>query len=143
MNTILCVGNRFCSEDSVGPRVYDYLLSATIPSGVNVIDAGLAGIDLLHYFETSERVVVVDRIQGFGRRGELLVLRWNEIAQSNAVEYGHSGGLQYLLLSLPALGLVPRVEVILIGLDGPADGDVVASLARMALEAADGEKMVS
>jgi len=41
---------------------------------------------------------------------------------------------------LPALGLVPRVEVILIGLDGPADGDVVASLARMALEAADGEK---
>jgi len=138
MSKILCVGNRFCSEDCFGPLVYDCLLLETIPPGVEIIDGGLAGIDLLHHFEDSDRVVVVDRVHGFGQPGELLIIAWDEIVQSKGVEYGHSAGLQYLLLCLPALGLIPQVEVILVGLDGPADRAVIASAARMALEAADG-----
>jgi hydrogenase maturation protease len=138
MNKIVCAGNRFSPEDCFGPLVYDRLMLQTTPPGVEIIDGGLAGIDLLPHFENSDRVVVVDRIHGFGQPGELLKVVWDEIAQSKAVAYGHSAGLQYLLLCLPALGIIPQVEVILIGLDGPADGAVISSAARMALEAADG-----
>jgi len=138
MNKIVCAGNRFCPEDCFGPLVYDRLLLETIPPGVEVIDGGLAGLDLLHHFEDSDRVVVVDRVHGFGEPGELLTVMWDEIAQSKAVEYGHSAGLQYLLLCLPALGIIPQVEVILVGQDGSADEAAIVAAARMALEVADG-----
>ncbi len=138
MNKILCAGNRYCPDDSFGPLVYDHLLTKPLPSDIEVVDGGLAGIDLLHHFETADRVVVVDRIHGFGESGEVRTLLWNEIIQCNIVEYGHSEGLQYLLLCLPALGITPQVEVILVGMDGLADTATVASGAKMALEAVNG-----
>jgi len=137
MVRIVCAGNRFSPEDSFGPQVYDHLMTQTLAPGLELIDGGLSGIDLLPCFEDARRVVVVDRINGFGEEGVLQRIEWVEIAQNRAVEYGHSEGLQYLLLCLPALGLIPRVEVILIGMDGPADEAAIASASRMALEAAD------
>ncbi len=138
MNKILCAGNRYCPDDSFGPLVYDHLLMKSLPSDVEVIDGGLAGIDLLHHFETANRVVVVDRIHGFGEPDKVHTLLWDEFIQCNMVEYGHSEGLQYLLLCLPALGITPQVEVILVGMDGLADSTAIASGARMALEALNG-----
>jgi len=138
MNTILCAGNRYCVEDSFGPQVYDYLFTKDLPSSITIVDAGLAGIDLLRYFEESNRVVIVDSVAGFGRPGELCSINYEELSSCETIEYDHSGGLQYLLLCLPALGLIPKVEVTLIGLDGIADTLKIAEAASLALETANG-----
>lgn len=138
MNTILCAGNRYCAEDSFGPQVYDYLFTNNLPPSVTIVDAGLAGLDLLRYFEESNRVVIVDSVSGFGTPGELCSIRYDELGSCEAVEYGHSAGLHYLLLCLPALGLIPKVEVTLIGLDGIADTLSIAEAASLALETANG-----
>lgn len=138
MNTILCTGNRYCTEDSFGPLVYDYLSTKECPPSIDIIDGGLAGLDLLRYFETSDRVVIVDSVSGFGAHGELLSIRYDELTSTEAIEYGHSGGLHYLLLCLPALGLIPKVDVILIGLNGVADSLTIAAAASLALEMVNG-----
>ena len=138
MNTILCAGNRYCVEDSFGPQVYDYLFTNDIPPSVTVVDAGLAGLDLLCHFELSDRVVIVDSVSGFGTPGELCTIGYDELSNCEAVDYGHSGGIHYLLLCLPALGLVPKVEVTLIGLDGIADKFTIAAAASLALETING-----
>ncbi len=134
MNTILCVGNRYCAEDSFGPMVYDYLFKNDTPSAIDIIDGGLAGLDLLPYFENSDRVVIVDSVSGFGSPGELISIGYEELSSCEAVEYGHSAGIHYLLLCLPALGLIPKVTVTLIGFNGLVDASTIATAASLALE---------
>ncbi len=134
MNTILCVGNRYCAEDSFGPQVYDYLFENTLSPSIAIVDAGLAGIDLLRHFEESDRVVIIDSVSGFGTPGELCSIGYDELSDCEAVEYGHSAGLHYLLLCLPELGLIPKVEVTVIGLNGIADKFNIAAAASLALE---------
>jgi hydrogenase maturation protease len=143
MNTILCAGNRYCVEDSFGPLVYDFLSQNDHPSAINIIDAGLAGLDLLHHFENSDRVVVVDSVSGFGTPGELSCISYDELSNCETIEYGHSAGLHYLLLCLPALGLISKVEVILIGFNGIATTSITAAAASLALENANALKMAS
>lgn len=138
MNTILCTGNRYCVEDSFGPLVYDYLSTKPCQSSINIVDGGLAGLDLLRYFETSDRVVLVDSVSGFGSTGKLLLIGYDELSSTETIEYGHSGGLHYLLMCLPALGLIPKVEVSLIGLNGVADSVTIAAAASLALETVNG-----
>ncbi len=136
MNTILCAGNRYCKEDSFGSMVYDFLLNDTLPDNIDLIDAGLAGLDLLCHFEKSDRVIVVDSVSGFSSPKELVTITYAEMQNTETVHYGHSGGLQYLLNCLPALGVIPKTDVILIGFEGIAGEDTIVAAASLALESA-------
>ncbi len=134
MKTILCAGNRYCAEDSFGPMVYDVLCKNNLPKNIELIDAGLAGLDLLCHFEKSDRVIVIDSVSGFSAPEELVTIRFNELQNNETIDYGHSGGLQYLLHCLPALEIIPKVDVILIGFEGIADKETIAAAASLALE---------
>ncbi|MEN8188744.1 MAG: hydrogenase maturation protease [Thermodesulfobacteriota bacterium] len=129
------MGNRFCRADSLGPLVYDYLAMEALPQGVELVDGGLAGLNLLSLFEGCRRIVVVDRVDGFGRPGEVLKLGWDDYAQGSYVEYGHSSALHYLLLCLPSLGIVPATEVLLVGAEDSGQPSVIAKAAEIVLEA--------
>jgi Ni,Fe-hydrogenase maturation factor len=47
MNRIVCIGNRYVHGDDLGPRVYDQLTARALLNDVQVIDGGVAGLNLL------------------------------------------------------------------------------------------------
>lgn len=137
MTRIVCVGNRLVVEDSAGPRVFDRLAREALPDGVELFDGGLAGLDLLVLFEGADHVVLVDRVVGVGRTGEVVVIERAEAAATALPRCDHAGGLGYLLRCLPAVcrGAVPRLT--LVGVEaGEPDDRVVEQAASCALSLA-------
>lgn len=138
MKRIICIGNRYVQEDAAGPRVYDRLRARTLPPGVEVVDGGLAGLNLLRFVDGAEHVVFVDAVCGFAPPGGLVVLEGDEVAALAGERYDHGAGLPYLLRMLPAAcaGRVPRVQ--LVGVEAPASEPLIDGAAALALRALEG-----
>jgi len=130
---IICVGNRWTKLDAAGPRVYDRLVTLEHSPEIEVIDAGLAGIDLLAFMEGATRIVFVDAltevtgVPGVHRLEAMNVARWSGEA------YDHGAGLGYLLRILPDVweGELPTIE--LVGIEGPPTRDMVDRAAHLCL----------
>lgn len=126
MRRIVCVGNALCDGDRAGPAAYERLRRSPLPRGVEVLDGGLAGLELLGAFEGAERVVFIDSVRGFGAPGEVVVLAPGEAAAGG---FDHAGGLAYVLGVYRAVLPAPHPEVSLVGVEepmGPASADEAA-----------------
>jgi len=132
---IICLGNRFVAGDDVGCRVFDRLTSTQTPPGIDVIDGGLCGLDLLWLMEGKRRVVFADAVTGMAEAGGIVVLDREQTAVY-AANYGHSAGLPYLLHMLPQTCRPPWPEIALVGVDGAADEAAVRTLAERCMEIA-------
>lgn len=133
MKRIICVGNRYNQQDAAGPMVYDRLTRRELPRDVEVIDGGLAGLDLLRFVQGAQRVVFVDAVSGSDGPDGVLVLDVDEAARLAGAMYDHSAGLGYLLRVLPEVceGTIP--EVLLVGVQGVPDQSAIAAAADMSL----------
>lgn len=136
MIRIICVGNDLRPEDSLGPRVFGLLSGRELGDGVQVVDGGLQGLNLLGLVERSERVVFVDSLSGFGKPGEVQVLSDSDPSVELPSDFGHSSGLGYLLraLEVGCDGTPPRWDVV--GAEGTPDGGIVSAVAERALAVA-------
>ena len=136
MKRIICIGNRYAAEDAAGPAVYDHLRRLELPAGLELIDGGLAGLDLLRYLEGAEQVVFVDSVSG-AQRGDLntvVILAEEEVAARASSRYDHAAGLAYLLRVLPEVceGALPQVS--LVGIQGHPDQAAIHEAAALALK---------
>jgi hydrogenase maturation protease len=130
---IICVGNRSVPEDAAGPRVYDWLVRRGFPPEVEVVDGGLAGLDLIRIVEGAARVVFVDSVAGFSRPGKAIVLDATEAARHAANRYDHTAGLAYLLRVLPDVCEGEMPDVLLLGIEGRPDDRAIAAAAETCL----------
>ena len=71
---ILGVCNILLRDEGVGVRVIEYLQSQTLPEGVEIVDGGTAGADLIDVFADRETVIIVDAIQSDRPAGTILRL---------------------------------------------------------------------
>jgi hydrogenase maturation protease len=133
---IICVGNRHVPGDDLGPRVHDLLAVSPLPGGVELVDGGLRGLDLLRTVEGAGRAVFVDAVAGFAPPGEVVTLGREVVAALAEGAWGHAAGLPHLFHLLPRVcdGVMP--EVMLIGAETPAGAAMVAAVAARALEEA-------
>ncbi len=60
---VLGCGNPFAGDDAVGLHVVRALKAEELPAGVNVVEAGTPGLNLLDFWEGYDRVVVVDAVR--------------------------------------------------------------------------------
>lgn len=141
MNRVICVGNRRVEGDSVGPRVYDALAAAPAPEGVEFVDGGTAGLNLLPLVEGCRRVVFVDAAEGFGPPGEPVVLSPGELEGLPCGTPYHGVDLAGLLRVLPAACDGPPPEVLVVGVAPPAPEDAVRRAASLCLALARGEEV--
>ncbi len=139
---IICVGNRFIKSDAAGPMVYDCLKGKKIPDGVDVIDGGLAGLNLLCFVEGSKRVIFVDSVEDIDMpdavvTDKIFVFAACEMAEHlYAKSYDHSAGLSYLLRVLPEILKDEMPETLLVGINGEYDDCLIEEAARISLEMA-------
>ncbi|RKZ35523.1 MAG: hydrogenase 2 maturation endopeptidase [Gammaproteobacteria bacterium] len=65
MNTLLLgVGNILLQDEGVGVRVVEeFQRRYLIPEGLDVLDGGTSGIDLLHHIANREHLIIVDAVK--------------------------------------------------------------------------------
>ncbi len=139
MKRIICIGNRYLPEDAAAILVYEALISMELPAGVEVVDGGLAGLDLLYLVEGMERVVFVDAVSGFGVHGSVSLLNKNEVTALADQCFGHSSGLPYLLKVMPEVcqGILPQVKIL--GIEGIPNLKTVEMASSLALRVVTGD----
>ncbi len=118
--------------------VFDRLQKLVLPACVDVIEGGLAGLNLLPLLEQGGRVVFVDGVSGFAGEGTLVVLEKKAVIQSlSSAHYGHGAGLPYLLSVLPRVcdGQIAE-EIVLLGLEGALSDHMIDRAAELAVSIA-------
>lgn len=132
-SSIICVGNRHHPGDDLGPRVHDLLAQSPLPAGIQLVDGGLCGLDLLWSVEGVARAVFVDALDGFAQPGDVVTLGWKDVAALAEGSWGHEAGLPYLFHLAPKVCDGPMPELTLVGAQCPAGPDVIAAVAARAL----------
>lgn len=133
MNRIFCIGNRLIAEDRAGPAVYDELAAMRLPAGTEVVEAGLAGADLVWLTEGCQRVVFVDQLRGWAAPGAVVRVDPEEVAAGAEPTYGHAAGLAWLLRILPAVADRPPGTIHVVGLEAPVSPTGIRRAAELAV----------
>ena len=114
-NTVLGVGNIILSDEGFGVRVVEYLQkNFTFPDNVSLIDGGTLGIELTHFVEGTQRLLIIDSIDGGAEPGKIFHLHDDEIRKHFAKKISaHEVGIQDVLTMLELTDKkIPHVELI-------------------------------
>jgi len=134
---IVCIGNSLIPGDAAGSHVYERLLRAGLPHGVELVEGGLAGLNLLPFFDDGRRVVLVDTVSGLAASGDVELFDCAPaLGRTDGAYYGHGGGLSCLFGVLPAVADGPLPEILLVGMERPAGESAVQTAADMCLDLA-------
>jgi hydrogenase maturation protease len=111
---VLCLGNRWHGDDGFGHHVFQLLHDqGTLPAGVELVDAGVAGLNALRWLDGATKAVVVDAVRVGAPVGTVHRLAARELASPDGELSLHELGLTSLLAAHAAIrGDAPEVVVI-------------------------------
>jgi len=108
---VIGIGNLLRKDDGVGIHVIRKLQEMEMPRGVELLDGGTAGIDLMSYLENVDRLIIVDAFSALGRPGEFRILGEEDLPAGFFLS-GHYGRLQDVIGIAAALWKKPKTTVI-------------------------------
>jgi hydrogenase maturation protease len=111
---VLGLGNALRGDDGVGPAVTEWLDRQTLPPGVETIDGGTSGLDIVSILMGRERAIIVDAAN-VGQPPGRWVRFTPDVAQlkDNATTLSlHSAGLAEALALGAALNVLPPAIII-------------------------------
>ncbi len=121
MLRVLGIGNILMRDEGVGVHVVRRLGEVDLPSDVEIMDVGVAGIGIIHFMEGAERVIFVDAADMGKPPGEMSFFRPCDVREDrrdNPDFSLHDIGLLGVLEL--ASSLDRRPEVFILGIQ-PAD----------------------
>lgn len=70
---ILGCGNPLMGDDGIGIHVINRLseMREQLPDDVELLDAGVSGLDILNLLEGTSKVIIVDAVKGAGESGSI------------------------------------------------------------------------
>ena len=79
---IIGVGNPLCTDDGLGIHFVHRLqgLAESLPSGVEIVDGGTGGLDLLPFMEGKRRVIFVDAMDAGEEPGYIFRFQPEQLA---------------------------------------------------------------
>ncbi|HJV60995.1 MAG TPA: hydrogenase maturation protease [Albitalea sp.] len=115
---ILGIGNTILSDEGVGVHAAAALrASHALPEGVQVIDGGTAGMELLDDLAGLDLLLVLDAVKARREPGSVLCLRGAEVPVFFRSKLSpHQVSICDVLASLEFAGLAPR-ELVLVGME--------------------------
>jgi hydrogenase maturation protease len=114
---VLGLGNVLMGDDGFGPAVVrEFAATHVVGDGVEIVDVGTPGLDLMPWLYDADRVVIVDTVKSDAPSGTLRVYGKREILEhAPSVRVGpHDPGVKEALLTLEFAGHGPR-DVVLVG----------------------------
>lgn len=140
---VLGVGNILMQDEGIGVRVLEWLQAHYVSNEVEMIDGGTMGLDLLHYLEGVDHLLILDAIEAGKKPGEITTLTGKDVPAFLGMKISpHQIGVQDLLATAQLMGHTPPEVIILgvqptwlsVGLEmSPAVTVQVEPLARLAL----------
>ena len=115
--TVLGVGNILLSDEGLGVKAVHYLKKwYKFEPQINLLDGGTLGLDLINFLLGTEKLIIIDAINGKGIAGTLYVFdREEEIRKFFKRKVSpHEGGIQEVLAWFELMGK-PIKEIVIIG----------------------------
>lgn len=113
---IMGIGNILLRDEGIGVRVVEAMRDVVLPEGVELLDAGTAGADLLDLVADRAKVIVIDAIDADAQPGTVLRLKAEDLAPDEGAPISlHQLGLAQSLAMADQLGCAPR-EVVVFGI---------------------------
>jgi len=110
---ILGIGNLLLSDEGVGVHAVQHLAGRELPPGVDVLDGGTSGMDLIDHMADRDKVVVIDAASGRGEPGTIYRCEVRELMEQPGALSLHDFGLVDSLRMAGQLGCAPRRVVVL------------------------------
>jgi hydrogenase maturation protease len=113
---VLGIGNILLRDEGVGVRVIEHMQGMGLPDGVELVDGGTGGADLVDILADRRKVIVVDSVQADCDPG--VVLRFTEkdlVRPDQASMSLHELGLAESLIMTRQLNCAPE-EVVIFGI---------------------------
>ena len=110
----LGLGNSLRGDDGVGPAVIEWLEQQVLPSDVEVIDGGTAGLDIVSTLMGHERAIIVDAANVDRAPGEWVRFTPDvaQLKENDTTLSLHSAGLAEALALGAALNVLPATIII-------------------------------
>lgn len=126
---VLGIGNTLLRDEGVGVRVIEAMREMALPPGVELVDGGTAGADLLDIISNRRKVIVIDAVDAGLEPGTILRLHVEDLASAGRPLVSlHEIALTETLAAARIIGSMPD-EVIIWGIQ-PKDlrpGDVLSA----------------
>jgi hydrogenase maturation protease len=113
--TILGIGNTILSDEGFGVKVVEYLReNYKFPENVQLIDGGTLGVELQHFIVGTQKLLIIDSIDGGVEAGTTFHLRDGEILNHFTQKISaHEIGIQDILTMLEITDKkIPCVELL-------------------------------
>jgi hydrogenase maturation protease len=111
MNVLVVgVGNVLMGDDGVGVRVvHEIRRRFHLPAGVEILDGGTSGLELLSYFSDREHVIIVDAVKCGLPPGTVVKVEGEDVpARFMAKISPHQLGLSDVLAAVRITGRLPK-----------------------------------
>lgn len=113
--TVLGIGNTILSDEGFGVRVVEYLRdNYNFPENVQLLDGGTLGVELQHFIIGTDKLLIIDSIDGGVAAGTTFRMSGGEILKHFTQKISaHEIGIQDILTMLEITGRpIPTVELI-------------------------------
>jgi hydrogenase maturation protease len=110
---ILGIGNILQRDEGLGVHVVNYInRNIELPDGIEVIDGGTAGFDLLPLMAGRDKIIIVDALRADDKPGSIYRFNPEDAMRSRASLSLHEVGITEIIDLLRLLGENPEVEII-------------------------------
>lgn len=113
MKLILGCGNLLLKDEGVGVHLVEYLRGKALPEGVELIDGGTAGFELVDFIQKAEKVVIVDAVKGGGNPGDIYCFSSEDFDTEAAPKTSlHDITLKDIFKTAQEFGPLPKIRII-------------------------------
>ena len=111
---ILGIGNILQSDDGLGVYIVNYIKESGIrlPEGVELLDGGTAGFDLINHMLDRDKIVIVDAMKFDAEPGSIYRFTPAHAVQTRSQFSLHEVGIMEVIKMLNFMGHSPAIEII-------------------------------
>ncbi len=142
---ILGIGNILMGDEGIGSHVAQYILKNDLPPGIECIDGGTGGFNLLECIQNVSVVIMIDAANDGNKTGTISCISPRYSADYPNSLTAHDIGLKDLIDAVYLLGKIPQIRLFTISIVLPSVpsldlssgiGDLIPLIADMALKEA-------
>jgi hydrogenase maturation protease len=114
---VMGIGNYLMGDEGVGVHLAQRLSTLSHPSNVDVVDGGTGGFHLLEYFETYQKIILIDATLDGKPAGTIRLIKPKFASDFPAAMSTHDIGLKDMVSSLQLMGKQPDIHLFVVSIE--------------------------